>query len=270
MILFINLALRENYMNQKLSVYLKKGRIASKGALLHQTTLFVKYCLYVLTSFFGKLLFFTYPLFALADIRIAKTVEETGTFEVEKSFEDSNSMKKVWMAMIFIMVKMLVLLSGIILLSGFTLLLVYLGKIIDSMTSFDVNIMIFIFGVPGVLAIMLFILMINLNLGPVIYIIGTYNDIGIADVISKSVSIMAKKGKMKLLLIEIHYLLCFIMYLLISSALLYSIYLVASPTVVIFSGVIFIIIILLKLPKLILSRKIALVSLFNNLTNEEN
>ena len=257
-------------MNQKLSVYLKNGKNASTSAISNQKTLYVMYCFYLLTSFLGRLILITYPLFALADIRIAKTALETGSFEVEKSFEDSNSIKKVWTTILYFMLKSLFLVSGIIILCGVTIVLVYLGHIFDAMTSLNYNLMMYILGAPAVLTMLVFILIVNLYFGPATYIIQSHHDIGISDVISKTVSMMRKKAKMTLLLIGVFHWFRYIIYVIICWGLMYLINLMFSTLVVYFFGVIFIIYLLLKLPKILLSKKIASVSLFKDLSNEED
>lgn len=256
-------------MNQKLSVYIKKGMRASRGAFRHQSQLYFKYCLFLLTSILGKLLFFTYPLYALAEVRIVKTINETGSFEVEKSFEDANSIKKVWTTILYYLVKGLIYLSGIIILSGFTYLLIYLGKTIDEMTTLKKYYVMFAFGIIGGILILLFIIMVHLLFAPATYLIQKYDDIGISDVISKSISIMSRKGKMKLFLIEIMHLLYFLLFASIFLGILWFFESIFLPLVVIFCSIIFAIILLIMIPKIILSNKIASICLIEELVNEE-
>ena len=68
----------------------------------------------MLTSYLGKSFFLTYPLFALADIRVAKTIYETGEFQLRNSFEDSNSPKKYWTTLLLYFIKNLLLIANII------------------------------------------------------------------------------------------------------------------------------------------------------------
>ncbi len=256
-------------MSQNIAVYIKKGMVASKKALYNQKQFYI-YCLFLLTSLFGKLFFITYPIFALADIRLVKTIEETGNFEVEKTFEDANSIKKVWTMVIFILLKTSLLLSGIVILSGITYWLSYLGEIIDNMTNLDRYYITALFWVLGVAAIILFIIIVNLFSGPAAYIIQTYDDYGISDTLIKSFSIMRKNGKRRLLLINLFHLLRFMINSLICSGLIYIIYQSLSQLVFIFCSISLGIILLLTLPKIILSNKIATISLFSELTADDD
>lgn len=257
-------------MNQKLLVYIKKGMHDSKSALHNQKPLFFKYFLFVLTSFLGKLFFITYPLFALADIRIAKSIEETGKFELEKSFEDSNLIKTVWTTMLFILLKTLILISGTIILSGLTFMLASFGTTIDSMTTLKGNYMTYFFGSLGVIAIVVFIIMVNLYLGPATYIIQSNDDVGISDVFTKSIEIMNKNGKSTLLLIKIFHLLRFLINLIVCIGLIWVIHIFSNPLIETFCIIILSIVLLLTLPRIVLSNKISSYSLFKKLTDKED
>ena len=77
------------------SFYFKKGLILAKMSLKGKS-IFTKLLLglYLILSFFGKLLFFTRPIFLIADNNLAMMIVEGHDFELNKLFEGVNSKKR--------------------------------------------------------------------------------------------------------------------------------------------------------------------------------
>ena len=80
---------------KKFSVYLKKGFVLAKRATKGKS-IFTKLLLglYLILSFFGKMIFFLRPLFLIADNNLAMMIVEGHDFEFNKILEGTNSKKR--------------------------------------------------------------------------------------------------------------------------------------------------------------------------------
>ena len=80
---------------KKFGFYFKKGYVLTKMALKGKN-IFTKLLLglYLILSFFGKILFFLRPIFLVADNNLAMMITEGHDFEIDKLFEGINSKKR--------------------------------------------------------------------------------------------------------------------------------------------------------------------------------
>lgn len=221
--------------------------------------------MYLLTSYLGKSFFLTYPLFALADIRVAKTIYETGEFQLRNSFEDSNSPKKYWTTLLLYFIKNLLLIANIIIFFGIGFGLVYAGSKIDILIDLDIYYFGIFFFCIGILAFVVSTTLIYLYLGPTLYLIQSKDNIGISETLSGSISTMKKNGKMKLFLIYFIHFLLFVIITGILFLLLCLLNLYVSETILYLFLILFAYILLIVVAWLILSTKIATISLFKDL-----
>ena len=80
---------------KKFGFYFKKGFVLTKMAMKGKN-FFTKLLLglYLILSFFGKILFFLRPIFLIADNNLAMMIVEGHDFEIDKLFEGVNSKKR--------------------------------------------------------------------------------------------------------------------------------------------------------------------------------
>ena len=80
---------------KKFGFYFKKGFVLAKMAMKGKS-LFTKLLLglYLILSFFGKIIFFLRPIFLIADSNLAMMIVEGHDFEFEKLFEGVNAKKR--------------------------------------------------------------------------------------------------------------------------------------------------------------------------------
>ena len=80
---------------KKFGFYFKKGLVLGSRALKGKS-FFTKLLLglYLILSFFGKMLFFLRPIFLIADNNLAMMIVEGHDFEINKTFEGVNSKKR--------------------------------------------------------------------------------------------------------------------------------------------------------------------------------
>lgn len=261
-------------MVNKLSWYLKKGFRGAFSAFRKQGCLYFKYLLYLLASLFGKGLIFTYPLFAFADVRIVKEFEETGTFRIENLFEDAEKPKKYWRTVVFLILKLMFLSAGIFLIAIITALFITLGLEVEVygtyITGFGA-----IFLLLGIIAVAFFTIIYLLYFAPAIYLLQTNDEMGITDILTKSLSTM-KRGKMKLFLINLIHFLIFIAFaavffviLFILTETVYADDSVSNEFMIALFVIFTLFLMVFLLPRLILSNKIASLSLVKDLTENE-
>lgn len=254
-------------MKKSISYYLFKGFRDSRKALKKNRPLFLKYSIFLLSSLLGSLTLIAYPIFELANIRIARSVVENGRFKVEDAFEDSNSLKKLWVTGLGKIVGLFALLSGIALIGGLGFALMNVGLQIDLITSLRAYYFYPTFiGLSGALLI-IYVLCVLTYFGPLSHIIQK-DDVGLADGMKKSVSIMNFNGAVKLIVIYLVH----ILYLAIRLAIAYGIIYYLS-TIIIYEVhnlviIAFAVIVLLGFPRAVLSLTIARTSLYDDLIEE--
>lgn len=255
-------------MVNQLSWYLKKGFRGVESAF-QKRGLFFKYILYLFASFIGKGIFLAYPLFALADVKIVKEIEETGSFKVENAFADADKPKKYWITLVFYVLKMLFLAAGIGIILGIIALFsifsfqMYYSDI-DTFAAF----LTFLY-IIGIIAGTIFIIYFLLYLAPATYLLQTSDGIGICEVLNKSFSTM-KNGKMKLFLIYLIHFLIFLAAFAIGFVILSLIQLIAPLEIVfLFAVVIVLSLLFILLPILVLANKIASLTLIKDLIDSE-
>ena len=80
---------------KKFGFYFKKGYVLAKMAMKGKN-IFTKLLLglYLILSFFGKIVFFLRPIFLIADNNLAMMITEGHDFEIDKLFEGINSKKR--------------------------------------------------------------------------------------------------------------------------------------------------------------------------------
>ena len=80
---------------KKFGFYLKKGFVLA-GRAMKGKSFFTKLLLglYLILSFFGKMIFFLRPIFLIADNNLAMMITEGHDFEINKIFEGVNSKKR--------------------------------------------------------------------------------------------------------------------------------------------------------------------------------
>ncbi len=183
------------------SFYFKKGLVLARLSLKGKSA-FTKLILglYLILSFFGKLLFLTRPIFLIADNNLALMVVEGHDFELNKLFEGINSKKRyssLLLANLFI--------EGIVLAAFIVLVLPFLiWAYIPNLYNPQVNPMIFVSVFSVVVSVFYFVL--SIIYAPMGYITVKGKDLNAGDILflSKEGSANAK-GKV-LGICFLHYL----------------------------------------------------------------
>lgn len=255
-------------MSKNSSIYIDRGKTTFYKVFGKHKQEYVLYCLYVITSFFGKLLLLGSPLFALADYRVVKNADENSNLDLGRAFEDAKTIKAIGTSFMVLTLRATALLAATILFGGITVLLGYIGIVLSEMAGImHINIM-YAFAVPGLLTLFYFIVLILLFFGPANYIIHCESNSNFSDIINTCHSIMTKNGKKALFFIGMHTIIHFVKYVILSFLILVIFNMFASREVLIICGVILCCVILFKIPKRIFIRKMAMLCLFQDLVND--
>lgn len=254
---------------QNLLWYVKKGVRDARSALRKGIGFYFKYCLYVLASLFGKSFFLTHPLFAFADLKIVKEIEETGSFRIENAFSDADSKKKYRTGVLvyFLRLAFLAAVSFIFLVPAFLLAYVGLGFDTTNPDSGGTAVAAVILLVLGSIGALVFSALILIYFAPAIYLLREDENLGISDILKQCNSAM-KQGTMKLFGI---FLLNFLFYL---AALLLVFFLtvickiiaelISAPIFLYLCFVILVLSLVLLFPAIYLSFNVASVSLIKD------
>lgn len=254
-------------MSQYTSHYIQTGLKESKTSGQKKKKKTAKHFIYALSSMLGKRFFLSYPLFALADYHMADQIEKTETIDFEKAFEDCKSNGKYWSSVQFSLLKQLILVVGVLLLGLIAYGLSNLGNILDVAYDFQSNYAEFTFLVLGATSIFMFIIMLNVHFGSVMYFIQS-EDVGLSEALQKNARIMTKIARTKLLYINLYYLTRFAAYTALSVWVIYWVSSEFTTSWLIITAVVFLVLLLASIPRLILSHRISSASLFKDMIVE--
>ncbi|MFW5913534.1 MAG: hypothetical protein ACOCSM_00585 [Bacillota bacterium] len=255
-------------MSQKASKYVSIGLKASKHALRQKNESTLKYKVFSLASLLGKRFFVSYPLFALADYRLAGQIEDAEAMDMDKAFEDSGDTEK------YVSVAQLALLSQVILLTGLAIIggvaygFIHLGARIDQLLEFERYYMVFAFQILSGCVFIGFLIKKAMYFGPVAYLIQSGEAGSLSEALSHGASFMTPSGKAKLTYLHVYHL---------GRVLVYAItaFLVAYAALATLPAFLFIaitigvgILFLRSLPRVMLSHKLSTMRLFSDQSKE--
>ena len=156
-------------MLKKYRVYFKEGYQASKSVLKNKGNL-LRYYLIYLIDFLGTVLFPLKPITSVAVYRMIDSAAKKEDISITKALVSVDEPKSYWALMWAGILKFIMVLAGVIGIALATLGLLYLGyAIYVAFPSSDPNIP-YIFGIPGALALVVFLLVVLLATMPLSYI----------------------------------------------------------------------------------------------------
>ncbi|CCV64411.1 hypothetical protein BN85408340 [Alteracholeplasma palmae J233] len=256
-------------MNKSMFQLIKYGMKETRKAFKTNRASFYSYLTYVLSMIISMASVFLYPLFALSEVKIVKMMEEDNQFSVESSFSNTDKPNKYWTALGYFAVKLLrsIVTTGIFV--GLIFLFKELGFQIDILLEFEKEYVTFIFTLITAIVGLIVLVRQNLLMAPIFYIIATENT-SMSQAYSKGIEVMKKRGKTKLLLIQIisliraaFYIGFFVGFLMIGKEYLETELLVSLT-------VIFILMLIFILPKIWLAYKVSSITHFKQLVDDYN
>lgn len=262
--------IRRYMMSLKVFSYTKKGFKESNKFLFQSKLHFFGYFIFSLASIISQLFFITFPIFSFAKINLADKLNNGDENPTDNLFEDANHSKKVWTGIIYYLIQGLLLIAGILVIYGLVIGIGLVGGSIDQMLDRDGYLLMYIFeAVVAAFGLVLFIFF-TLYLGPTMYIIKRFDNVGVSDAMMKSFQIMKKNGKGALFITQLLHLLQFVVIVGLSYLFSYLAYLYLMDLVFFLITYLLSIIVVLQIPRINLSYRCAVVALYEDLINLDN
>jgi len=249
------------------SHYIDKGTKKAKLFLKQNIWVFFQYGLFCLSALIGKLFCFSYPLFALAELRLSTKIIEEDQIGLDNIYADASDIKKVWHSTIVLAVKLNYLIVGAILFGGLTYGFSVLGKRLDN-TFFRYYYLLPFFIWAGAIGFVIYLLIVVVNFSLTNFLIQQFDDMNISKILEQSKKLMNKKAKITLLLIFLVHVVKAMISFSICILLPYFIFIDVKAEGFIIVMMIASVLFLFTLPRIILSYQLASTSLFQDLLKE--
>lgn len=189
-------------MLKKYRVYFKEGYQVSKKVLKNKGNL-MRYYLIYLIDLLGTVLFPMKPITSIGVYRTLKTAVKGEDLSISKSVVGADSYKTYWSLSWAAVLKFMMLLAGIVLLAIPTAGLFFLGYGIYNATNYKAEILPYIFGLPGAIAIVVFMFVVFFATVPLPYIVDGNLSIRTSRALYTSVNAFKFGGRGTYILIEI-------------------------------------------------------------------
>lgn len=252
-------------MSYKVSKYMSTSLEVSGNIIQKQ---YLKWVMFMLVSFIGKLLFFSFPLFALAEHELAKQAINIKPISIELGFNGPDKPKTYLSTLLFVVYKQLILLVGgaLIVLLGYLLLSLsielYLYVLIRSSVLILISQGIVLF------VSILFIIWFSLHQAMTIYLLHANQDIKLGDAMAESQRLLTTEVKIQIMSIRIrHFGRVLLIWIVLGAIGYYARFMLPTHLWIILMTVLGLIAIV-TLPKYLLSNRIALNQLFADVISE--
>lgn len=255
-------------MNERISDYVSSSMKEAKAAIKNSDVGFLKYLLFTVTSVIGKLFFFSFPLFALADYEIVNLIRTKKPVSIEAAFADSKSMPKYWKTMLYTLMVQLSLIATALVFIGLMFGLSYLGKIFDESAGFARYYTVFFVQLGCVILLIVSVIQIALYFAPTLYLIQSHPDMELTEALNQSVKLLSRNGKKQLLIAFFQHFIRFIVLTAISTLVVYFVYNVFVRTFFVIVTIPLAILVLLSIPRLLLSYRITTTKIYDKLLEE--
>lgn len=182
-------------MNRGFKKYFKESYKASYKALKKKDNYF-RYLLFLFIEILSTLFIVTKPIIDLAKVRLIRGLKLEKRIVLSKTIEVGDSPKSYWTSILTNIMKMFIFI-GIVLIHGLIigLLLLFGGFIYSLINNSDYEFISFIFMVPAIIALLLFILVSRYLTVDTSYIVDTNPNLGASSVLYASISSLKETGK---------------------------------------------------------------------------
>ena len=253
-------------MDRGLKIYMKEGRQQAKSTIKRRKVSRFKYVFMLVASFVSKLLILPAPLFIHSRIRLIEQAKEKNMYEVTHSFEDANNHKGYWTTIVGMGVKGVIILSGIVFIGGITAGLFFIGSLFGVLAR--VPMFGYLFAAPGAVALLAFLIGLDLSLKPLYYYINGDNEISLGKAFGASTRSMKEQGKKTLFFLNFFYYLVVLLYFAVAAIVFFL--LVRNPNdsikvIAYIAIVVFVVLFIIFIPRLGLAHDIAVYSLMKDI-----
>ena len=187
-------------MNHGFATYFRGGMQASVKTI-YKNKGFLLVWLYTVMSLIGKLTIVFAPVFILADIRQAKLTHAENRAHVAQNFRVACKVNTLWAYYGALLLEGLILLAGLVLIAIPTALLAGMGILLSyAVANFPMQYILIILCSPGMLAALVYLIVMPIYFAPTAYIIESNPGISAAAAVSASFKTMRRCGKWTLIL----------------------------------------------------------------------
>lgn len=181
-------------MNKGCAYYFKEGFKIAKDTFSKDKKNYLKYYLFLIASFIGRLSFVTMPIFNLANVRLIHNVKKNKNIELFNSFEGAENPKKWWRTLVTNSLWLTILLAGVVIIFFCAVQAIpFLVSIKDTPVAYTIFTILVFFVTAIVISI--YSLIASLYFLPVNYILNQYPDLSASMVLKTSFTSMSKDGK---------------------------------------------------------------------------
>ena len=181
-------------MNRKYRFYFKnatkqsvKSVIANKGH--------ISYYFYMFLELLARTTLIFAPIFDLTNIALAKNIKNEGKVDALKALSTSNTFKSYWAIVLAHILKGLMFIAGLIMISIVTIALSFFGYGVATLSdNIQPALLSILFGLPGIIAILIYCIIFPIYFHPVTYIVATNPDLGFGGAMALCHKTMKKHG----------------------------------------------------------------------------
>ncbi len=185
-------------MSLSVSDYVSMAMNDVEIALSRKKRKFLRYFLYSVASFIGKLFFLSYPLFAFADHHISNQIRENRNWQLLDAFEDTNDQKRYWTTVKYALLNHIVHITGFLMIAGVVFVLMRVASSITDYYEPERQYLMFVAQIISGALVVSFLFSVRIHLGPMIYLLRTSDDLSLSEAFKHSAIIMEGQGKIKL------------------------------------------------------------------------
>ena len=247
--------------NVSVSSHMTKSKLAIKETNIG----FVKYFMFTITSWIGKLMFLSFPLFALSEYHLIEQIKQAKPCSLEDAFEGAASFKKYWITCQFALIYQGLILTLALIIWGLTFGLDRIGAQLDDIMNFNRYYTAWVFQWGAIILGVIGVYQISIMYAPVVYLIYTHEDMTLSEALKESQLMMTGSAKRQLMGIHLSHLSLFMIKVALGGGLLAAAYYGIPRFFFILILVIVSVWLLTGIPRLLLSVRLSSVALYDTL-----
>lgn len=211
-------------MTKKARYYLLEGlkTIGEEG--IKDIKNFFKHIVFGVTSVVGKIFALSNPLYTFGEFNAIKEYNETGELSFNNIIKDTQDTKKYWTTFRFIVKTHVITIIGTIFLGLISFGLIHLGIAIDNFYNIEIGFYKILFQILSGLTIVFAFIYRNILIESMTFFIWNQEESDIVDAVDQNASFQKNGARLKLFFIQSMYFVANLLYLAISSLIVYQLH----------------------------------------------
>lgn len=224
---------------------------------------FFTYLVFMMTTFFGSLVFIFSPIFILADMHVGMQVHESKTLKVEDAFDDSQRLKTVWTTVLVMIILGMIVVGFSAILVGLYYGLQMYGRMIDDFMNYDRYYMSFIGQIITYVLGGILLFLVQMYFESTLYLILKNPESKLSDIVHQNNEMMKSQGFIQLFVIKVIYFGQLLIILAFLSSIGYYVYPMLTRPLFYLLVLLLLMIFLRFVPKLYLGYRLSSIQLFS-------